>query len=139
MDTIEITVPDTYADVSVTDVLVNDSSVSYTDTTSGNTISVTLDTTVTGTVLRVDFTADTPTAVDSGVAFTSTLDDSANPDPVACTSGDGDGGGSVTTNTWTVTATSPPSDGENGDGGSPVAPAGGGGGGGGCFIAAAAY
>ena len=78
----------------------------YKRQTSGTTISVTLTTKVTtdGTDLRVNFTADTPAAVDSGVNFTSTLDDTVNSDPVSCTSGDGDGGGSVTTNTWTVTA-----------------------------------
>jgi uncharacterized repeat protein (TIGR03803 family) len=129
VDKIEITVPGTYSDVRVTDVLVDDSSVSYTDNTSGNTISVILNTKVTSTVLKVTFTADTPTAVDSGINFTSTLDDTANTDSVTCTSGDGDGGGAVTTNTWTVTATSPPPDGGDGDDS----------GGGGCFIATAAY
>ena len=126
VDKIEITVPGTYSDVTVTDVLVGGAPASYTDNTSGNTISVTLGTKVTtdGTDLRVDFTADTPAAVDSGVDFTSTLDDTANPDPVSCTSGDGDGGGAVTTNTWRVTATSAPSDAGGGDG---------------CFIATAAY
>ncbi len=125
VDKIEITVPGSYSDVNVTGVLVGGASAAYTDNTAGNTISITLDTKVTtdGTDLRVNFTADTPTSVDSGVDFTSTLDDTSNPDPVSCTSGDGDGGGSVTTDTWTVTTTSPPS----------------GGGGGGCFIATVAY
>ena len=130
VDKIEITFPGTYSNVNVTDVLVAGVSVSYTDNTSGNTISVTLGTKVTtsGTDLQVNFTADTPTAVDSGVDFTSTLDDTANPDPVSCASGDGDGGGSITTDTWTVTAITPLT----------ILPSGGGGGGG-CFIATAAY
>ncbi len=112
---IEITVPSTYSDVTITGVFAGDSSTSYTDNTSGNTISVTLDTTITtsGTDLQVNFTADTPTEEDSGVNFTSTLDDTSYPSAVNCTSGDGDGGGTVTTDTWTVTAsvdTTPPSE-----------------------------
>jgi acyl-coenzyme A thioesterase PaaI-like protein len=129
VDKIEITVPGTYSDVNVTGVLVGGSSASYTDNTSGNTISVTLATTLTtdGTDLEVNFTADTATAVDSGVNFTSSLDNTAKSAPVSCTSGDGDGGGSVTTNTWTVTAT-PPSGYISLDGS-----------GSGCFIATAAF
>jgi hypothetical protein len=67
-------VPGTYSDVAVADALVGGTSASYTDNTSGNTISVTLATTVTtdGTDLQVTFTADTPTAVDAGAAFTAT-------------------------------------------------------------------
>jgi len=131
VDKIEITVLGTYSDVKVTDVLVGGASAPYTDNTAGsNAISVTLTTkviTIGTTDLRVNFTADTPGAVDAGVDFTSALDDTANSDPVTCTSGDGDGGGSITTNTWTVTAITP----------TIILPSGGGGGG--CFIATAAY
>jgi acyl-coenzyme A thioesterase PaaI-like protein len=107
VDKIEIRVPDSYSGLSVTGVSVGgDTSSQYDNNTSGNTISVTLPAKVTtnGTQLRVNFTADTPGAVDSGVAFTSTVDDTEYPDSVSCTSGDGDGGGSIATNTWTVTA-----------------------------------
>ena len=108
VDKIEIRAPDSYSGLSVTDVSVGgDTSSQYDNNTSGNTISVTLPAKVTtnGTQLRVNFTADTPGAVDSGVAFTSTVDDTEYPDSVSCTSGDGDGGGSIATNnTWTVTA-----------------------------------
>jgi hypothetical protein len=112
VDKIEIRVPDTYSDVKVTGVSVgDDTSSEYDNNSSGNTISVTLRIKVTknGTELRVNFTADTPYAVDSGVKFTSTVDNTSNFDPVACTSGDGEG--SVSTDTWIVTA--PLSDGGN--------------------------
>ncbi|MDL1973678.1 MAG: hypothetical protein LWX55_02585 [Deltaproteobacteria bacterium] len=112
VDKIEIRVPDTYSDVKVTGVSVgDDTSSEYDNNSSGNTISVTLRTRVTtnGTELRVNFTADTPYAVDSGVKFTSTVDNTSNSDPVTCTPGDGEG--SVSTDTWIVTA--PLSDGGN--------------------------
>jgi hypothetical protein len=112
VDKIEITVPDTYSDVKVTGVSVGgDTSSEYDNNSSGNTISVTLRIKVTknGTELRVSFTADTPGAVDSGVEFKSTVDNTSNFDPVACRSGDGEG--SVSTDTWIVTA--PLSDGGN--------------------------
>ncbi|MFV9691544.1 MAG: CFI-box-CTERM domain-containing protein, partial [Desulfobacteria bacterium] len=51
---------------------------------------------------RVNFTADTPYAVDSGVKFKSTVDNTSNSLPVSCKSGDG--GGSVSTDTWIVTS-----------------------------------
>ncbi len=104
---IEIVVPGSYSHVQVTSVSVGGSPAEYDDSnTSYNTISVTLRTKVTtnGTELRVNFTADTPYAVDSGVKFTSTVDNTSNSDPVSCTSGDGDGGGSVSTDTWIVTS-----------------------------------
>jgi hypothetical protein len=115
VDKIEIRVPDTYSDLSVTGVSVGgDTSSEYDSNTVDNTILVTLPAKVTtnGTQLRVNFTADTPGAVDSGGEFTSTLYDTEYPASVSCTSGDGDGGGSVSTNTWVVT--SPVSDGGNG-------------------------
>jgi hypothetical protein len=67
----------------------------FTDYSSGNTISVVTSVKVTtdGADLRVNFTADTPGVPDSGVAFTSTVDDTEYPGSVSCTSGDGDGGG----------------------------------------------
>jgi hypothetical protein len=104
---IDIVVPGSYSHVRVTSVSVGGSTAGYNDNSSGNTISVTLDTkvTVNGTDLRVNFTADTPNSADSGVAFTSTVDDTENSAPVHCSSGDGDGGGSVRSNTWTVRAT----------------------------------
>ncbi len=104
---IEIVVPGSYSDVRVTSVLVGGDTLSdYDNNSSGNTISVTLDTKVTldGTDIRVNFTADTPNSPDSGVAFPSTVDDTENSEPVSCQSGDGDSGGGIATNTWTVTA-----------------------------------
>jgi hypothetical protein len=104
---IEIVVPGSYSDVRVTSVLVGGDTLSdYDNNSSGNTISVTLDTKVTvdGTGLQVNFTADTPNSPDSGVAFPSTVDDTENSEPVSCQSGDGDSGGDIATNTWTVTA-----------------------------------
>ena len=117
---IEITVPSTYSDIEVWDVVVEGSLVSFTNNTSGNTISVTLATTVTtdGTDLLVSFIAHTPSATDSGVDFTSALDNTAKSVPVSCKSGDGDGGGSVISNTWTVTTfiDEPPIELPSGDG-----------------------
>jgi hypothetical protein len=106
INSIEIRAPNTYSDIHVTGVWIGGQSLSlYTDNTSGNTISVAFATVnIDGTDLQVDFTADTPEAPDSGVAFTSTVDHTGYPDPVDCTSGDGDDGGSIATNTWTVTA-----------------------------------
>lgn len=135
IDEIQIEVPSTYSGVTLSSVKVGGSALSgggvdYTSDITSNVITITLSSadkiTTTGTKIEVAFTADTPTAPDSGTNFTSTLDDTSSPDPVSCTSGDGDGGGSVTTNSWTVTLVA--------DGGG-----GGGGGGGGCFIATAAY
>ncbi len=106
IDEIAITVPVGYSDVTVTAALVGGRPAAYTDNSIGNTISVTLDSVANtdGANIQVNFTADTPTAADSGTNFTSTVANASNLETVSCTSGDGDGGGSVTTNTWTVTA-----------------------------------
>ncbi|MCK5244397.1 MAG: hypothetical protein KAJ90_03920, partial [Desulfobacterales bacterium] len=95
IDKIEIVVPGSYSHVQVTSISVGGSSPEYDNNSSGNTISVTLDTkvTVNGTDLRVNFTAHTPNSPDSGVAFPSAVDDTENPNPVSCTDG-----------SWTVTA-----------------------------------
>jgi hypothetical protein len=75
---VAITVPGTFGAPTVTDVLDDGVSVGYTDNTSGNAISVDLNTKITATSkITVLFNADAPTTQDlTGVDFTSTVDDS---------------------------------------------------------------
>ena len=122
VDRVGITVPGSFGPGSVTDVLVDDVSVAFTDNTSGNDISVDLTSKVTSSSkITVLFGADAPTTQDlTGVDFLSTVDDSGNADtPTATTEGDGDGDAGDN-NSWTVTTTDA---------------SGGGGGGGTCTIA----
>lgn len=81
--------------------------VDYSAAVSGNSITLTLIganlVSTDQTLLKVGFTADTPTS-EGSANFTASLDNTAVSDPVACVYGDGDNGGSVTTNTWTVVA-----------------------------------
>jgi len=104
VDQIDITVPSAYSNITVTSVRTNGISASYIDNTIGNAISVTLTTPVTnnGTILQVNFTADTP-LLPGRHAFASSIDNTAAPDPLTCGYGDGDGGGAVMSDTWTVT------------------------------------
>ena len=109
VDRVAITVPGTFtvAASPVTDVLVGGSSVTFTDNTVGNTISVDLTTKVTTSgQITVLFDADAPTSQDlTGVAFLSTVDDSGTGDAAQSTTegnGDGDAGDN---DSWTVTTT----------------------------------
>jgi hypothetical protein len=109
VDRVGITVPGSFGPGSVTDVLVDDVSVSYTDNTANNNISVDLASKVTSSSkITVLFSADAPTTEDlTGVDFLSTVDDSGNADlPTATTEGNGDGDGGDN-NDWTVTTTDP--------------------------------
>ncbi|MDX1404915.1 MAG: DUF6701 domain-containing protein, partial [Woeseiaceae bacterium] len=107
VDRVAITVPGAFGAPTVTDVLVDGSSVAYTDNTSGNDISVDLTTKVTASSrITVQFDANSPTSADAtGVDFTSTVDDSGTGDAAQSTTegnGDGDSGDN---DTWTVTTT----------------------------------
>ena len=108
VDRVEVTVPATFGDPTVTDVLVGGASIgaAYTDNTAGKLISIVLDTQLFATNrIGVVFTADGPAAVDgTGKDFISTVDDSTTPTPAQATAegnGDADGGDA---NDWTVTA-----------------------------------
>ena len=108
VDQVAITVPGTFTvpGSPVSNVLVGGFSVGFTDNTSGNDISVELDTKVTSSSqITVLFYADAPTSSDSGVDFLSTVDDISTWDaPEATTEGDGDGD-AADENSWTVTTT----------------------------------
>jgi len=108
VDQVEISVPAGYSDVTVTGVQVGGSVATYSNSSSGNEISITLDTPVPmiATVIRVDFTADTP-PLPARLDFTSTIDDTAHSNPGDAASGDGDNGGAITTDRWTVFANGP--------------------------------
>jgi uncharacterized repeat protein (TIGR01451 family) len=104
---VTVTVPGTFGDPSVTDVLVGGSSVTYTDNTSGKLISVDLDTKVTSTSnIRILFDADGPVLPDAGGQdFLSTVDDTATATPAQSpTEGNGDGD-SGDNDSWNVTTT----------------------------------
>jgi hypothetical protein len=103
-----VTVPATFGDPVVTDVLVGGVSLggAYTDNTAGKLISIVLDTKLTSDDrIGIVFTSDGPTAVDAvGKDFTATVDDSTTPTAAqAASEGDGDADGGDA-NDWTVTA-----------------------------------
>ena len=107
VDTVAITVPGSFGAPTVTDVLVDGSSVAYTNNTSGNAISVDLTTKVTASAkITVQFDANSPGTEDlTGVDFTSTVDDSGTGNAAQSTTegnGDGDAGDN---DSWTVTTT----------------------------------
>ncbi len=104
IDTIDMPLPAGYANLSVTGVSTGGVSATYADFSSGNAVAVTLTAPVTvdGTVIRIDFTADTP-PLPATQAFAARVDHAADPGSVFCQPGDGDGGGIVTTDVWTVT------------------------------------
>jgi hypothetical protein len=105
VDRVTVTVPASFGDPNVTDVLVGGSSVAYTDNTAAKTISIDLTAKVTSSAnIQVLFTSDAPTSADAvGVDFTSTVDDTSwAPAAQATTEGDGDGDAGDN-NDWTVT------------------------------------
>jgi len=108
VDRVTVTVPGTFGDPTVTDVLVGGVSIgaAYTNNTAGKLISILLDTKLTSDDrIGIVFTSDGPSAVDgTGQDFTSTVDDSSTPTPAQATAeGDGDADGGDANN-WTVTA-----------------------------------
>lgn len=110
VDQVTITVPNTFGDPTVSDVLVGGVSLSgaYTDNTSGKLIDLVLDTPITTSdSIQVLFTADGPIAEDTvGQDFTATVDDTATPAPDQdAVEGDANGDGGADGNDWTVTAT----------------------------------
>ncbi|MDH5727708.1 MAG: OmpA family protein [Gammaproteobacteria bacterium] len=97
VDRVSIVVPAVFSNVVVTDVLVNSSSVAYTDNTLGNTISVDLTTKLsTNSRITVKFNMDAPPTL-STETFTTTVDDSSTTGIAAVASSTGDAD-SVTTN-----------------------------------------
>ena len=99
--------PGSFGVPAVTEVQVDGSTVAFTDNSSGNAISVDLNTKVTASSkLTILFTADAPTTQDlTGVDFTSTVDDSGTGDAAQSTTegnGDGDAGDN---DSWNVTTT----------------------------------
>ena len=106
VDKVTIAVPATFGAPTVTDVLVNDVSVARSVTITGNDISIDLTAKVIAdSKITVLFDANAPTTQDSGVAFTSTVEDSGTGYAAqATTEGNGDGD-AVDANSWTVTTT----------------------------------
>jgi uncharacterized repeat protein (TIGR01451 family) len=107
VDSIEITVPNSFGDPTVDSVRVDGTAVTYNNYTSGKLIAITLDTKVTADdSIQVYCTADAPTLADAlGQDFTSTVDDSGTGAAAQATaegSADGDAGDN---NSWTVTTT----------------------------------
>ncbi|TDJ34294.1 MAG: hypothetical protein E2O53_08485 [Gammaproteobacteria bacterium] len=84
---VAITAPGSVGVPAVTEVQVDGSTVAFTDNSSGNAISVDLNTKVTASSkLTILFTADAPTTQDlTGVDFTSTVDDSGTGDAAQST------------------------------------------------------
>jgi hypothetical protein len=104
---VAITVPGSFGAPTVTGVQVDGSPVAYSDSTSGQAISVDLTAKVTvSSKITVLFNADAPTTQDlTGVDFLSTVDDSTTGDAAQSTTegnGDGDAGDA---DSWTVTTT----------------------------------
>jgi len=104
VDEITISVPSSHTSPSVTGVKIDGSSVSFTNNSSGNTIRVTLGTKVTtnNKVIAVTFTATAPSSSDSGVNFTSTVDDTSTSSPGAQNTTEGDGDNKGDGGDWTV-------------------------------------
>jgi hypothetical protein len=110
VDQVSVTVPNTFGDPIVTDVLVGGVSRSgaYSDNTSGKLIDIILDDRITTSdSIQILFTADGPIAEDTvGQDFTATVDDTATPAPdQAAVEGDANGDGGADGDDWTVTAT----------------------------------
>ena len=104
---VAITVPGSFGVPTVTGVQVDGSPVAFTDSTSGNALSVDLTTKVTvSSKITVLFNSDAPTSQDlTGVDFLSTVDDAGTGAAAQSTTegnGDGDGGDA---DSWTVTTT----------------------------------
>jgi CSLREA domain-containing protein len=109
VDRVAITVPASFgvSSLPVMNVLIDGVSVTFTDNSVGNAISVDLTTKVTTNArITVLFEANAPSTEDlTGVDFTSTVDDSATGDAAqAATEGEGDGD-TEDNNSWTVTTT----------------------------------
>lgn len=109
VDMVGITVPAPYSDVSVTSVKDDGSSVSYTDNTSGNDISVILDTKITQTsVIAVEFEVTTPSSPSTDAFSDAFVDDTGSLNPVSCTEGNGDNDAyGADADSWTVTTKIP--------------------------------
>ena len=107
VDLVTVTVPATFGDPTVTDVLVGGVSIggAFTDNTSGKFIDILLDTKVASSnYISIVFTSDGPAAVDgAGQNFTSTVADSSTPTPSQAAV-EGNGNGAADANSWTVTA-----------------------------------
>ena len=108
-DRININIPSTFGAATLTSVTVNGSPVAASGAMNGSVFEVTLTTPVTanGTqTVKVNFTADGPTATDTaGVAFTASFDDTGNTAAAMdATEGDGDSDAGDN-NSWTVTTT----------------------------------
>ena len=109
VDMVGISVPGPYSDVSVTSVKDDGSSVSYTDNTSGNDISVTLTSKITETsVIAVEFEVTTPSSPSTDAFSSASVYDTSSLNPVSCTQGNGDNSAyGADDDSWTVTAKLP--------------------------------
>jgi uncharacterized repeat protein (TIGR01451 family) len=110
IDKVEIFVPGDFTNVSVANtgaVTVDDSSVSYTNNTSGNTIDISLSSPLgDDKVISVTFTCDAPTSDDPGQNFTSKVHDTIVPKTSSEFTQEEDGDKDPTdNNSWTVTVT----------------------------------